>query len=336
MEMDETMKGFLEGIILGEMQAHKGLAVFPLHHPEKGGPRYLTLQEALAKDHLLITEKSAGGSVPELAVVNHADRPVLLLDGEELVGAKQNRVLNTTVLVAAGAEMVIPVSCTESGRWAYDSDHFEASRHVMPRHVRHDKARAVSRNLETMSSFSSDQGQVWSNIDAMACELGSSSPTSAMREVIDARDADLNAYLDATAPVPGQKGLLVLIGGEVAGMDILSRADAYAILHQKLLRSYAVDALMEERRGRRKEPSFDTAGAFLQEISGCEEKKYESTGLGWDHRFQGPRAVGTALVWRKRVIHAAFFRAMRRDGEGSMDDSGRMRDYRSRRRFREM
>ncbi len=335
MEMEATMKGFLDGIILGEPQVHKGLAVFPLHHPEKGGPRYLTLQEALAEDLLLITEKSAGGSVPELAVANRADKPVLLLDGEELVGAKQNRVLNTTVLVAAGAEMVIPVSCTEAGRWAYSSDHFEVSRHVMPRHVRHDKAQAVTRNLAMSKSYHSDQGQVWGNIDAMACELGSSSPTSAMRDVIDAREGDINPYLDATAPVPGQKGLLVLIGGEVAGMDILSRADAYAQLHQKLLRSYAVDALMEERRGRRKEPSFDTARAFLAEAAGCEEKKYESTGLGWDLRFNGPRSVGTALVWRKRVIHAAFFRAMRREGEG-MDDSGRMRDYRARRHFREM
>ena len=37
----------------------------------------------------------------ELRVANLGDLPLLLLDGEQLVGARQNRILNMTVLVAA-------------------------------------------------------------------------------------------------------------------------------------------------------------------------------------------------------------------------------------------
>ena len=59
------------------------------------------------------------GSVPFLKVANRADRPLLPLDGEELLGAKQNRILNTTVRVAAHTEVTIPVSCVEQGRWGY-------------------------------------------------------------------------------------------------------------------------------------------------------------------------------------------------------------------------
>ncbi len=55
-----------------------------------------------------VTEVSEAGSVPFLQVANGADRPLLLLDGEELIGAKQNRILNTTVLVAARTEVTIP------------------------------------------------------------------------------------------------------------------------------------------------------------------------------------------------------------------------------------
>ena len=47
--------------------------------------------------------------MPELRVVNRAGRMVLILDGEELVGAKQNRIVNTTILVAAGVEIVIQI-----------------------------------------------------------------------------------------------------------------------------------------------------------------------------------------------------------------------------------
>jgi len=42
--------------------------------------------------------------VPELLVINQGERAVLLVDGEELVGAKQNRVLNTSVLVRGKSE----------------------------------------------------------------------------------------------------------------------------------------------------------------------------------------------------------------------------------------
>ena len=41
-------------------------------------------------------------SVPALRVVNKGDRAVFLLDSEELVGAKQHQILNTSVLIAAG------------------------------------------------------------------------------------------------------------------------------------------------------------------------------------------------------------------------------------------
>ena len=44
---------------------------------------------------------------------------VLFLEGEELVGAKQNRILNTSVLIAAHTKSKIPVSCVEAGRWGY-------------------------------------------------------------------------------------------------------------------------------------------------------------------------------------------------------------------------
>lgn len=54
-------------------------------------------KEALEKQVLVISEVSKEGYVPELKVGNKRKIPVLLLGGEELAGAKQNRVLNTTM-----------------------------------------------------------------------------------------------------------------------------------------------------------------------------------------------------------------------------------------------
>ena len=77
-----------------------------------------------------IREVDGGGRVPEVQVTNIGDRPVLFIDGDELIGAKQNRVVNLTILVPAFTTLKIPVSCVEAGRWKARSDTFAAARHM--------------------------------------------------------------------------------------------------------------------------------------------------------------------------------------------------------------
>jgi hypothetical protein len=112
----------LATILTGEPVTHGALAVIPLLAPNLDDPDWLTLEEA--GEGARITEVSEAGSVPFLRVANGADEPLLLLDGEELIGAKQNRILNTTVLVGAHTEVTIPVSCVEQGRWGYRGRQF--------------------------------------------------------------------------------------------------------------------------------------------------------------------------------------------------------------------
>ncbi len=114
----------LSHIRLDEPQAHQNLFLFPLLGEAANAPEYLLLEEALARGLVRVTEVSEGGSVPELSLVNEGERPVLLLDGEELVGAKQNRILNLSVLVGPHSRTVIPVSCVEAGRWRHTSEAF--------------------------------------------------------------------------------------------------------------------------------------------------------------------------------------------------------------------
>jgi len=101
---------------------------------------------------LKITEINKGGSVPELKVTNTAMQYVLLLDGEELMGAKQNQVLNATVLLRPNSETVIPVSCTEQGRCAYSSEEFSSSGHVIKFHLFTDVTHAACPRRRESSS----------------------------------------------------------------------------------------------------------------------------------------------------------------------------------------
>lgn len=100
---------------LGEPVEHRGIVIAPLFPRRTPVAAYVTLGDALPLG-LRIEEVSESGSVPELAVTNPTDANVLLYDGEELLGAKQNRILNVTVLVAAKSSVPIPVSCIEEGR----------------------------------------------------------------------------------------------------------------------------------------------------------------------------------------------------------------------------
>jgi hypothetical protein len=68
----------------------RNLAVSPLLTSRARAADYFTLDEALSTGKARITEVSETGSVPELRLLNDTDRPILLLDGEELIGAKQS------------------------------------------------------------------------------------------------------------------------------------------------------------------------------------------------------------------------------------------------------
>src|SRR4051794_23147907 len=99
---------------LGDPVEYRGVVIAPLFPRRQPVVEYLTVEEALPLG-FRVEEVDDAGSVPELAVHNPLEANVLLYDGEELLGAKQNRILNVTVVVAGQRKIVIPVTCVEEG-----------------------------------------------------------------------------------------------------------------------------------------------------------------------------------------------------------------------------
>jgi len=123
----QTITEALSNTRVGDPARFRNLTVFPLFAPGGVQPDYLTLDEALEQEVARVAEVSVSGSVPELAFENDAGFRVLLVDGEELVGNRQNRALNLSILVAAKSNVVIPVSGVEQGRWRYVSPAFASA-----------------------------------------------------------------------------------------------------------------------------------------------------------------------------------------------------------------
>src|SRR5512139_3481910 len=168
--MDQIVVNFLSELELGKLQSFNNMAIIPLLGSTNDSPKYLSLGEAMGKGFLTVTEVSQSGTVPELKVVNKGDLPVLLLDGEELAGAKQNRVLHTTILLMEKSETIIPVSCTEHGRWSYATSAFEESGNIMSHNIRAKKASSVHQTLKEAMSYHGNQGEVWNGIQHLSVE----------------------------------------------------------------------------------------------------------------------------------------------------------------------
>jgi hypothetical protein len=339
--MDKSVETYLLEMELGSGASFENMTVFELMRPKNGGPEYITLREAIERTVLTVTEVSEGGSVPELLVANTGDIAVLLLDGEEVRGAKQNRVLSTTILVGPKSTIKVPVSCVEHGRWSYQEREFKESGNVMHREMRAKNVQRVNANLASVKQFRSDQGEIWDDVAKLACEMAVPTSTGAMHDVYQAKGTDLDGYVKSFGLTQGQKGVLVFLEGRPVGLDFVSREQAFAGLFPKLVRSYAMEAmLLAERRkaGRAKgvatnepaRPTADEAHAFLKKAAACDEKKYESIGLGWAYRYAGPEIVGSALAFNDSVVHMAFFGV---DEAERAEDPGRMASSRRRRGF---
>ncbi len=170
----DVVKQHLQGLVYGPSTHSGHLAVVPLLAREgtASPPFYDTLKDAIGAGVARVTEISEGGSVPELLVVNDGPRPVLLVDGEELVGARQNRIVNITLLVPAHGKLHIPVSCVEAGRWSYRSREFTSADRAFHASGRRDKMAQVNLSMRTNASRSADQGAVWDEIASKSARHG--------------------------------------------------------------------------------------------------------------------------------------------------------------------
>ena len=161
-----------------------------------------------------------------------------------------------------------------------------------------------------------------------------------MRDVFEARGADLDGCLRNFRMVDRQKGILVFISGRPAGMDFVSRDQVFGALFPKLIKSYAMEAMLVEERAKAAKakdkakrtvsgPESEQAREFLKRAAACEEKKYESVGQGWSYRFSAPGVVGSALTFNEKVVHMAFFSVVEAEATGNMAGTGRRRSFRT-------
>lgn len=305
--MNTQVKEYLAQAAIGEAQVYKNLVMYPLISPYDDGVDYLLLDEALEQGVVQVTEVSKDGSVPDLKVRNRSAKLVLILDGEELVGAKQNRIVNATILLAPESETLIPVSCVERGRWNYKSDSFASEKRMSPSAMRMNKCAQVRESVMARQSFSANQGEIWREISERQSRRGVHSHTDAMSDLYHSERPKLDEYIGKFKPALGQVGAVFMINGRVAGMDCFGRDKTLDKIFSRLVESYAVDALDLYDPSREPAGSKADLEGFVQNCREDQAEENPSVAMGVDCRVENDRVLGAALVYDNHLLHLSAF-----------------------------
>jgi hypothetical protein len=288
---------------LGEPQVAGPLAVFPIFGPE---PRlsYRTFEEA-AELGAFVKELDAGASVGDLLVANPTNVPLLIYEGEEVLGAQQNRTFDVSVLVAAGSQVRVPVSCVERGRW--DStrfgEHFRPAAHAADPTLRRAKRRAANARAAAGLEVRADQGEVWSLVDARLAAQGVESPSAAMNDLYDERGERLDPLANSVSAQEGQLGAIAQAASRVLVLDLVSRPDAFAGLLPRLARGYALDALAAAPA----DPDADAAESFLTTALTAHRSRLNGPGIGSPFGASEPNLVGSGLEHGSELVQLCAF-----------------------------
>lgn len=291
-------------------QVHENIAIIPLKS-ERSYTDILTLKKGLELG-LAKVEECEVSQVNTLIVKNYSVNPLILVDGDEVVGGDQNRIVNATILINAKSSMKIPVSCTEQGRWAYKSE-FKQSNYIANYNTRRAKEYA-SRNP------GSYQDVIWSSINNLEMENSFKSHTSAMEESYENLKVDHNQIIKEFKVVDGQNGVLVIVNGEIKGFELFLNPEIYKEFHEKILKSYLIDSKIENTTF---SINVDSARQVINNACNSAFTKKKNYGLENTYNFENPEGIGTLYLFDDQIIHWSYFQKMEeKNDEEIIEDLG--------------
>jgi len=291
-------------LTIGEPSHHHNLTFFPLLWPEAHEPSYTLLSQAIEVGEAVVEEVNDAGSVPNLAVTNKAKMPLLIPEGEILIGAKQNRVINITVLVATGVKFIMPVSCVEAGRWRYQSRHFE-SKFCAPPSLRNKKLRAVHKNRAAGRAAASNQGEVWDEVRKCLDEVKARSETQSLTDAFVSAEETLKEYCQRMVLPQGAAGVLVGRHDRIIGMDLFDSPATLKTLWGRLSDAYFFDALRDPAAA--PPTPADLAQRFIERVSSAARPRVPALALGEELEIASEGLVGAALLYDGVICHLGAF-----------------------------
>ena len=291
----------MPGLHLGAPVVHGPLTVFPVwtDAPLAGRRRYTTATSRGAT----VAELPDGPSVGRLQVTHDGQRPRVLFGGMLLEGGWQHRVLLDDVAVARGGHQVVEVACVEQSRWGGSRAQRTGSRlaPIAVRGATHGLRMDSDPSPNGGAGRRADQGDVWRRV-ARYERLHGASATSSLVEVAGRLDDQVTALVALVRPLPGQRGVLIGIGGHPVLLEVFDHPRTLAEQWAGILGSVWMDGHAA--------PAVPTPGhrarAFVQRVSGAPLQATRQAGAGRGLSVEdGSLVSGRGLALGSTLVHAA-------------------------------
>jgi hypothetical protein len=291
------------------LQQFNALSVLQFSTDDSDSLDYISGSKAIKENNVKVSEESESGSVNTLVVENFLDRLVFFSDGDILSGAKQNRILNISILLPAKSRSLVPVSCIERGRWSYRTSAFNYVNYHAYKDLRATKAKSVSDNLKKGKKFESNQRKVWQEVSNIYYDCFDSSPTDNLSDLYEKKSLDINEYIRHFQNVEGSNGIAFFINKRIQSVDIFGRNDIYIDYFQKLLKGIGLSALSLKTNNEKNlnlDGALSMVKSMLNDSSGKIEGKYNSIGLGETDIYESMNYTGFELSYNNALVHLAL------------------------------
>lgn len=241
-EVAQTGSGTkVEGLRLAGSFSSGGLTVIPiLEDAQKGGGEEVTTLAEAQKMGTVEIRELPTSQVNSLLVINHGDKPLLLLAGDLLLGGKQDRIVAKDTLVPPGKAMQVEAFCVEHGRWTEGRTKFEYSGSVVPQSVKSAAAR------ESQEEVWSKVAEYRANAAPMASMPSGTTVNGAVSapEVRKQVDDALAALRQELASFPDAVGFVVARGGRVVAVELFGSPALFKQAQDAVLRGYLADSVV--------------------------------------------------------------------------------------------
>ncbi|MGC9328865.1 MAG: ARPP-1 family domain-containing protein [Candidatus Hinthialibacter sp.] len=289
---------------LGEAIHHRGLTMHPIFSNGSVGADYILLKNAIESNQAIVEEVSDQGQVNELMLHNQADKPLLIPEGEILIGAKQNRVINISLIAAARSSLRIPVSCVERGRWRFTSKTFQSAHYASPK-LRAQKLRSVQRSRKESGAAYSDQGAVWEEISSNLRDMNAHSSTESITDGYQKSQDRIHEYREKFILPDKAVGVLAVSGGCIMGLDCFDSPQSFQQCWGRLSESYFIDAIQNQED---EVNTGETVSQFWTHLPDSIELCQRSIGLGHELIARGQEFAGSGVWYADSLCHLSIFR----------------------------
>lgn len=282
----------LKHLSLAERQNYENMTVVPILSDTNTPFDVLDLKEGL-KMGLVKIEECDNSNIEQVKLKNNSISPLILLDGEEIAGSLQNRIISQTMIIAPKSEIKIPVNCSEKGRNTYKSE-FHYSNYM---------ANSNTRKKKVYNKNKLRQNVVWSSIDDLEKDKNTCSKTNALRDSYEKNKYDIDSYLKHFKMENNQIGVICIVENKV-GLEIFNNHSLYEKYNEMLLRSYIIDSSNKEKIN----ISNKELENILDSINDDSFIKKEAVGLGKYYKISNSYGNGHILIYENNMVHANFFK----------------------------